>query len=515
MPMSSTTDGRSAVAGNIKRCTSAMPPSDPQWMREFREFTALEVLKFTPFEPDTHLSVLDWLETTSYTAREKEKLLKDYLNSPHPCDDPRFNDVGQFVKLEKFPEFKAPRLINAKKNPYKCHFGPFVKLVEQQVYSNPEFIKHVPVKQRPAYIRDRIGGLNRKYLTSDFTSFEANISTTIMRWVENKLIRRFFERHPLYRKVDWLCQSIEGAQICKSRLGYSMEVDGTRMSGEMSTSLSNGFTNLMIMKFVLHKFGITDVRIVVEGDDALISVPADATLPTALDFAKLGLKVKLEEHEQLSTASFCGLVFDETDLVNITDPIESILEMCMLSDRCHKMKHTKKMAYLKSKAMSAKYQYNGCPIIDAFASRILRLTTQYDVRVALRNTETWKRGILTEAIADRGKWKVRTVSPINTRLLMEQLYGISVATQKHLERLFDEANDLLPWFDPMFYSMTSPHHSEAWDICVRPTPPPMPRTDTNDLPMPTGKPKLAHLGRPPPGLRHLFNPSLTGWSAVP
>lgn len=492
-----------------------MPTPDATWMFEFKEFTDLEINKLTPLDRNHHVSVEAWLKDTNYSAGLKRKMLKEYTTHEHPCDNKRYNDVGQFVKLERFPEFKLPRLINAKKNQYKCHFGPMVKEVEKEIYKMPEFIKHVPVKNRPAYIVSHLSGPSRKYLTSDFTSFEANISAHIMRWVENKMLRHFYKNHPLYPKMDWHCKSIEGAQVCKSRLGYTMEVDATRMSGEMSTSLSNGFTNLMIMKFVLHKFGVTDVRLVVEGDDALISVPDGVELPTVSDFAKLGLKVKLEVHDRLETASFCGLVFDPVDLINITDPVETILEMTMLTEKCWNMKPSKKMAYLKSKALSAKYQYDGCPMIDAFASWILRCTARYDARVALRNTDSWKKDMLAEATREKGEWKNRTQTPYRTRALVEELYNIPIAMQIALETRFDKETVLHPWFDSTFYNLCSSPTKLAWDVTVRPVPPRRPRDDVRDLPLPTAGPRTRHLSSPPQSLRHLFDAKITGWADVP
>lgn len=511
MPMSSTTDGRSAVAGCVKRCTSAMPTPNFFDLIQFADFSGKHIRNVQRLSRETKITVRSWLDGTSYSRKLQQRMTREYKTGPHPCDDREFNVVGQFVKNERFPEFKAPRLINAKGTAYKFHFGPLVAEVEKLIYQMPEFIKSIPVRQRPMYIIKMVVGPGRRYLTTDFTSFEANFTNFIMRNCENALIRHVFKDHPLFDKVDWLCRSIENRQVCKSKLGYSMEVDATRMSGEMSTSLSNGFSNLMFMKFVFHQLGVSDLRIVVEGDDAIMSIPVDAPVPTTDDFARLGLKVKLEEHESITTASFCGIVFAEEDMLNVTDPIAAVVEMNILSDKCAPMRTSKKMSFLKSKAMSAKYQYNGCPIVDAYASWILRETARFDVRVADARCSDWwsvQKMIARDSSSD---WKTRTPSPPATRRLVQDRYGIAISEQLALEALFDGATSLKPWYDPLFHSLCPAAWHRAWDIQtnivgVLPVP-----THLEDIPLPAGPCRLPHLASPPRRLFHLFSPEMDGW----
>lgn len=516
MPMASTTHGKSAVVGCIKRCASAMPTANHGELVSFALFSGKVIRSVTKLERTHPVSVSHWLEGTSYSAALKARMTEEYLSAPHPCDNERFNDVGQFVKNERFPEFKAPRLINAKKNPYKYHFGPIIAEVEKIIYERPEFIKKIPVRLRPQYIMEKVAGPGRRYFTSDFTSFEANFSAFIMRNCENALIRHVFSDHPLYPKVDWLCKSIEGRQVCKSKLGYTMEVDATRMSGEMSTSLSNGFSNLMFMQYVFASLGVTDLRIVVEGDDAIMSIPADSPTPTVAHFAALGLKVKLEEHKSITTASFCGIVFAPEDMLNVTDPIAAIVEMNIISDKCLNMRHSKKMSFLKSKAMSAKYQYNGCPLIDAYASWILRETRRYDTRYAAARCSDWwtvQRHIHMDK--DKTAWKERTATPLPTRQLVADLYSIPVEMQLALEHYFDTSGPLTPWFHPSFHALCPPAWSKAWDMQTTTCDDVTSSDDLSDLPLPRGPCLTRHLGAPPKTLQRLFNPEMDGWTDVP
>ena len=94
-------------------------------------------------------------------------------------------------------------------------------------------------------------------------------------------------------------------------------IEARRMSGEMNTSLGNGFSNLMFMAFVCEKLGL-NCNGVVEGDDGLFAF--NGNTPSASDFTKYGFNIKLDVHSEISTASFCGNVFDPEDRQIMTCP---------------------------------------------------------------------------------------------------------------------------------------------------------------------------------------------------
>jgi hypothetical protein len=225
------------------------------------------------------------------------------------------------------------------------------------------------------------------------------------------------------------------------------------MSGEMCTSLGNGFSNLMFMLFMCEQKGCTNVSGVVEGDDGLFKMTGD--YPGEEDFKKLGLVIKLELHDRLESASFCGLVFDKLDRRNITDPLEVLANLGWTSERYTGASKRTHKALLRSKALSLLYQYPGCPIISVLAKRLLYLTDDvswYDLRkVHLEERNTYMREQNYEAWRAWQKHKVADAPiGIRTRMLMSDLYGISVPSQLLIERQL-EAIELKGYFIPLIH----------------------------------------------------------------
>ena len=103
---------------------------------------------------------------------------------------------------------------------------------------------------------------------------------------------------------------------------FKLGIQATRMSGEMCTSLGNGFSNLMLMLFACHRIG-SKCTGVVEGDDGFFVCSPRA--PTSKEFKEIGFTIKMERHDSLTTASFCGIVFDTIDKINVTDPMEVLI----------------------------------------------------------------------------------------------------------------------------------------------------------------------------------------------
>jgi len=205
------------------------------------------------------------------------------------------------------------------------------------------------------------------------------------------------------------------------------------MSGEMCTSLGNGFSNLMILLFICHKSGIDwrDTKCVIEGDDSLFEIQDGFNEEL---YAKLGLRAKLEIFDEVSEASFCGIVFDAVDKINLTDPRKVIASVGWGPMKYHKARKNLKLGLLRAKALSFAHQYPGCPIVDVLSHRLLFLTRSKQARI---DTHDWYKAQhvpsdeeLIRDIVRRGA----TPTPLRSRLLVEKLYGIAVDEQIEIER---------------------------------------------------------------------------------
>jgi hypothetical protein len=295
------------------------------------------------------------------------------------------------------------------------------------------FIKYIPVRDRPKALYERLWAPGATYYASDFTSFESLFTPDLMEAVEFQLYRYMTQYLPDKEKFYGYLDALKGDNHLRSKW-FKTKVKGTRMSGEMNTSLGNGFANLMFWKFLCWKRG-SECDGFVEGDDGIFRV--NGTAPTAADFASLGLVVKIESHTDLNTASFCGNVFDEKIQTQITEPMFALANLFAIPGKYAFSKNGVHMALLRSKALSMYHQYPKHPILTAAASRLMTLTRSYDVRIVLRQgyLSEWERGQLLDAMQTVDHTDVEQERvPLENRLLVESLHGVTVSQQKIIER---------------------------------------------------------------------------------
>jgi hypothetical protein len=438
-------DPNTMAAGVAKRFAIKPPTPETELVTQLTEFVQLWLSQnLTPLEATTDLTVPTWLEGTAYPSWRRDDLLQTW--ETETCTW-RTYVCKSHQKDETYAEFKHARGINARSDLFKCMVGPTFKAIESKLYQHPSFIKHVPVDKRAAYISEMLKSPGSKYYATDYTAFESLFVKTLMQACEFELYSYMTKFLPTHGWFMGICDKVlAGVNHCYFK-HFRVELEATRMSGEMCTSLGNGFSNLMFMLFMAKQKGCTDVKGVVEGDDGLFTMNGDP--PTSEDFARLGLIIKMETHLHLSTASFCGIVFDEDDLLNITDP-RTVLVNFGWGSRIYAGSHNKKIlsALLRCKALSLAYSYPGCPILGALAKMALRVTegiTNRDIVHLVVNRRQamndWQR---EWTLALMKKHPVFQDPPLNTRFLMEKLYGILVEDQIAIEKHFDSINELGP-----------------------------------------------------------------------
>jgi len=426
---------RTLKLGVKKRFAMRPPEPDPQELKNFRKFVRKWIRNnLKPIPPTADDSVPTWLDKTNYPLWRRATLQKKYDAIIHPFLK-GYKLVKSFMKMETYPEYKHARAINSRVDEFKCLTGPMFKLIEKEVFALDWFIKKIPIADRPAYIMNKIGH-GKQFMATDHTAYEAHFTRELMLSCEGELYKYMTSLHPGGKNfMKHFKETICGRNHCVFKY-FDVDINATRMSGEMNTSLGNGFSNLMFMLYFADKKGCRDVVGVVEGDDGLFTMVGD--LPTIEDFKRLGLTLKLELHKELNTASFCGMVFDTHDLVNVTEPISEILNFGWTSGRYSVCKMRRKMELLRCKAMSMGYQYSGCPILTSLAKMGLRLTKDYIARPGTMSL--WDAEQFAEAKM-YFKGALRD-PPIRTRLLVEELYRVPVEAQIRLEKYFDSIDDI-------------------------------------------------------------------------
>jgi len=430
-------DQTSTRAGAVYRA-ARKPPSAVKDVRErFRKFVMRWLFKH--LRPLTDEPTFDsWLEECPYTLTRKAQLRKEW----EACEASggiwskrAYTACKCFAKAENYAEYKYQRGINSRHDSYKCYSGPFFKAIERVLFALPYFIKKVPVRDRPQYILDNVAAPGSRYMATDYTAFESLFTKSLMEDCE--MLLYWYMTKELASGRKWF-RTIHTVQTGTNMLKYKhfwMKVEATRMSGEMCTSLGNSFTNLMAALFILELTGTPDAKGVVEGDDGLFRVRG--RMPTKEDFATLGLNIKIEEHNNVEEASFCGLIFDELDRANVTDPRDVLANFGWTTAKyLHASAKTRKML-LRAKSLSLLYQYPGCPIVQAAALYGLRHTEDVDnkaaIRRAMRNANQYEIGMYLEML----KAKFYSVDiGMGTRLLVERRYNITVAEQLAIEASF-------------------------------------------------------------------------------
>lgn len=302
-----------------------------------------------------------WLAATHYSARRREKMRRDWIaqNCELKCGD---EECKAFVKREAYPEPKKPRMIVARSDAYKCYSGPWFKAIEETAFRSALFIKHVAHAERPATLRRFLG---MHVFSSDFSSFEKHMSPKMMDAVELQFYKYMLSEFP--EAAEFLTthrRVVCAPQVLRTRNGRTFRrVPACRMSGEMCTSLGNGITNVAVMTFGVHMFGGHVDDCIVEGDDGVYAVSGH--IPTEQELASIGLRVKLQPHDDASEAGFCQMfVAGEEEPVVVRDFRAKLVKFgWSISDLALSVKN--RQGLLRSGALSLLSELPCCPVLTA------------------------------------------------------------------------------------------------------------------------------------------------------
>lgn len=415
---------------------------DPELLAQFTAFVDYWLENnLAPIPAGTDTTVETWLKNCkSYPAWRKEALQKKF-DAVTDILDPKHKRVKSFQKDENYLEYKQARAINSRSDEFKAIVGPICKLIDEALFRRPEFVKKIPVRDRPQWIIDELEMEGCSYAATDFTAFEAHFRPWLLEACEFRLYRHLTQ---LLHEKEWFIPLIEtalaGTNLCIFKW-CTVSIVGTRMSGEMTTSSGNGFTNLMLSYFLHYKTGNSNVKVKVEGDDGLHRF--QGVFPSQKLIDGMGLKLKIDVVADLASASFCGMVFDRDDLQIVTEPLSELANFGWTTNRYLKSSPKRRMELLRSKALSLCYQYDGCPILGALGRYGLRVTHGYRARGAITNEyEALQLIEATQWIKENG---IPCSEPQRgTRDLFEKLYNLPLHDQYAYEDYLDSLDTLQP-----------------------------------------------------------------------
>jgi hypothetical protein len=441
----------SVVAGVSKRVAIETPKPDGKLLKEFKRFVWLWLKKdsgLTPLSDQQVYTFEEWLERTPYSKTRKIELEQLWNDCGRVATKKQLKTVKSFVKDETYDLYKFCRGIYSRSDHAKCLFGPYVASVGDQVFHLPWFIKTIPVVDRPEAIYQELFVEGKQdYVFTDYTAYESHFTPKLQAACENQLFKYMFSQvGKTHRDVlDKMAQVKGGKQNIVFK-GFNASQNGGRMSGEMDTSLSNGFANLMLYLFASFKAGcpIDNVSGFVEGDDGIFRNRGPA--PTEALFRKLGMTIKIGVTHELTTASFCGQVYDVEEGVVVTDIREAVCRFGWTNKFYVNATPKVRLELLRAKGFSFVYQYGRCPVLGALGSAILRLTQGVEVRQSIEEQmDEWERERYREARRYLGKHGDVVGSPgPNTRALVEKLYGVTTSEQEAIEKSLEAMTSLGP-----------------------------------------------------------------------
>lgn len=397
---------------------------DEALLGEFGSFVASWIAQNV--QPVHVMSFEEWMESTNYSSSRKAELRALYngLQGGRPSRR-ECRKVKMFIKREGYLVWdKACRCINSRVDIFKAYSGRFFKSIEEHVYSicdpntgRPYFIKHVPVSDRAELVR-KLKQAGCTYLETDYTAFESGYSKMFMDVCECALYKAALAHYP--KDARLIADVISGRNICSTRGKVVAIADGRRMSGDMCTSLGNGFTNLMLSLFAAHKCSVT-LTGHVEGDDGLFAAsgPFDSDIP-----ARLGFELKVKEHADPCLASFCGLIFASPGQV-IKDPVKFLANFGWSGSYIGAGPSVRK-ALLRGKAISTIVEVGNCPVLGAIARAALAATEGVEPRYTSDGYHV---------LTDVGCADVPFSPTLATRELFSHRYGVSVETQRRVESM--------------------------------------------------------------------------------
>ncbi len=454
-----TSDHMSLKQGAKKRLVHNRPNPNRRMMRRCRRFIKRKLPEmFRPLQQSDVYTFEEWLERSNYPEWRKQELRECMVRlESGTVQEHKIWEAKMFAKDEFYQEYKYHRTINARSDYIKCIIGRFAASIEKKVFATPWFIKKVPRADWPDYIINRCSGREHGY-ASDYSSFEASFVKEIMEMCEMQLYE-FMLQHVWPKEVNERFQALSGWNNITAK-GFFVRLLARRLSGEMVTSLGNGFSNLMINLFVLKEKGARNVTAVVEGDDGLYMF--DGPTPTEADFLDLGFVIKLTPVQHLSDASFCGVVFDPGDRCALADPHKTLATCSWLDASYQGASHKRKRDLAVVKGLSMLAQYPGCPVIQSVALWMLRVNKYHPSE---------RDQLLSHALANRtGWWERRVIKMVKkspfvpvpigegSRAVMDRVFKMTPSQQQHIEAIFDNATGAVDLSDVEFLNSEHKYH---------------------------------------------------------
>lgn len=272
---------------------------------------------YAPVDLDESLRLVPEHKRKIYVAAYKSLMEEDDIN---PTDA----HVSTFLKVEKHVTTKkanpVPRVVSPRSPRYNLVLGKYLRTMEKHIYQCIDEMYGYPVVAKgmnPLQVADTIFG----HFTSipdcvvvgmDASRFDQHVNISLLEF-EHSVYRDILRAHggegigELSKLLRWQTDNKCRAVTSNSIIKYS--VQGTRMSGDLNTSLGNVLLMTLITRAYLAQSGLKTYRVLNNGDDQLVFLPRRELhkLKNLCGyFGALGLVMELEEPvSTLEHIEFC------------------------------------------------------------------------------------------------------------------------------------------------------------------------------------------------------------------
>lgn len=355
-----------------------------------------------------------------YTGMKKRryvKAMKSLYQTPVNIYDAR---VKMFVKVEKIavPKIyeKAPRAIQYRSPRFTLKYATFMKPIEQGLYS-----VRTPINYELPWCAKEFNSCQRaEVLLKAWDQFDDPVAWLLdHKYFDSCVVEAWLKlTHKLYQSIigsDVLvwCNKQKYKNVCTSKNGIKWVVKGTRMSGEYDTGSGNGLINYSLLREWVRN---VPAFIFVDGDDSVI-ITEKRDLPQEEWFLRRGFQTKMQMVERLIDIEFCQAKLNPYRRIMMKDPVRSLSRMMVSVKRFGGRGQLK---YLTALGKCEQHAGAYLPLVYAQASKWASLNengyTDQDLQWA------------------EAKGSIEHGPPEHSdRLFVQEVYGIPVSVQLHLE----------------------------------------------------------------------------------
>ncbi len=391
------------------------------------------VVSSAPYSPLTLKQMLD---------DKRGALKKRYLNAHNNLQKGREPDpqVKAFIKTERFTleklETKPPRMIQHRSYEYLFLLNKYLKPLDKLLCTSTEligpqtcasiFAKGKPANEIASQIKEHWDQfLCPVAICVDQKHFDAHYCKQLHYlehgvWLSNRRVKRI--KHLLNKQHH----RIKGT----TQLGIRYYLNGERCSGEYNTSCGNSLTEAALIMQVMQDCGITNFRLVVNGDDSIIFIEEqDLHKFNHNHFYNYGMDAKVDKicrkFEEIEFCQ-CSPVWNGVEYIMVRDPGKTIGKASlMLSDYQKSVDR-----YIASVGLCELALNRGIPMLQDFALHMIYLSNGAR---PLDRVQSYKSKFEPEL----------TVLPITeeSRVSFQEAFGVPISAQIEFETSLKEARE--------------------------------------------------------------------------